>query len=379
MAGRRASIIAVVAVLLIITSVGLAVWAISARNDANLATEELQKARAAATYERELARLATVNERLTMDSEETAGAQLRVADSRRIAALSQLRRGNHLDRALILAVEAIDRENTLESRSSLLDALLTEPRVTAFLHRSGGDVTSVAFRSDGKTLAVGYGADHRSGGVVLRNTQTLAPFDDKASAFTEGNVTELAFSPDGSIIAASFQPTYGLINVGGAVLWDARTGKRLTDKPLAVTEGSAYSIAFSPNGETLAAGYDGGVLLWDARLRRRLGENPLYVCGEFTTRLAFSPNGKTLAVGYSYSAGRAPFGDVALVDVDLESWKNRARKIANRNLTGEEWRQFFPDTPYHATFNNLPAPPEERVSDTSRPEIGESRVSNNKQ
>ena len=42
---------------------------------------------------------------------------------------------------------------------------------------------------------------------MLRNTQTLTPLADKALAFTEGNVTELAFSPDGSIIAASFQPT----------------------------------------------------------------------------------------------------------------------------------------------------------------------------
>jgi WD domain, G-beta repeat/WD40-like Beta Propeller Repeat len=163
------------------------------------------------------------------------------------------------------------------------------------------------------------------------------------------------------------------------VFWNARTGARLTDKPLEVTEGTAYSIAFSPDGHTLAAGYDGGVLLWDARLRRRLGENPLYVCKEFATNVAFSPDGKTLAVGYSDLAGRAPFGDVALLDVDLESWKNRARKIANRNLTRDEWHQFFPDTPYHATFNDLPAPPEERMSNTSRTGIGVSEASDNKQ
>jgi WD40 repeat protein len=211
-------------------------------------------------------------------------------------------------------------------------------------------LSHLAFSPDGTTLAVGYGADRRSGGVVLWNAQALTPFVDKALAFTEGNVTELAFSPDGSIIAASFQPQHELIGVGGVVFWNARTGARLTDKPLEVTEGTAYSIAFSPDGHTLAAGYDGGVLLWDARLRRRLGENPLYVCKEFATNVAFSPDGKTLAVRYSDLAGRAPFGDVALLDVDLESWKNRARKIANHNLTRDEWHQCFPDTPYHATF-----------------------------
>ena len=59
--------------------------------------------------------------------------------------------------------------------------------------------------------------------------------------------------------------------------------------PLAVTEGPG-AYAFSPNGETLAAGYDGGVLVWDVRLRRRLGENPgSTVCKEFATRAAFQP------------------------------------------------------------------------------------------
>ena len=230
-------------------------------------------------------------------------------------------------------------------------------------------LSDLAFSPDGKALAVGYGADRRSCGVVLWNAQTLTPIADKALAFTEGNVTELAFSPDGSIIAASFQPQYGVLSVGGEVLWNARTGNRLTDKPLEVAEGSADSIAFSPDGQTLAAGCDGGVLLWDTRLRGRLGENPLFVCKEFATNLAFSPDGRTLAVGYTDLVGLAPFGDVALIDVDLESWKNRARKIANRNLTRDEWHQFFPDTPYHATFNNLSAPPEERVSNTTRIEI----------
>ena len=155
MVGRRASIAAVVAVLIVVATAGLAVWANRARINANFATEELKKARASATYERERARMATANERLAKDNEETARAQLRIADSRRIAATSQLQRGSHLDRALILAVEAIDRENTLESRSSLLDALLTDPRVTAFLDRPGRSVRSVAFSPDGKTLVAG--------------------------------------------------------------------------------------------------------------------------------------------------------------------------------------------------------------------------------
>ena len=48
-------------------------------------------------------------------------------------------------------------------------------------------------------------------------------------------------------------------------------------------EGAVTSVAFSPDGKTLAAGYGGGVgggggvVLWDAAGRKRLAEDPLAV------------------------------------------------------------------------------------------------------
>ena len=82
----------------------------------------------------------------------------------------------------------------------------------------------------------------------------------------EGYVTSVAFSPDGKTLAAG----YGVGGVGGGVvLWDAAARKRLADDPLPVKEGDVSSVAFSPDGKTLAAGYGvgvggGGVVLWDA-------------------------------------------------------------------------------------------------------------------
>ena len=50
---------------------------------------------------------------------------------------------------------------------------------------------------------------------------------------------------------------------------------------------------------------------------------------------------------------------MVLWDVDLESWQRRAARIANRNFTREEWRQYFPDeTTYRPTFPELPVPQE---------------------
>src|SRR5208337_4543191 len=121
-----------------------------------------------------------------------------------------------------------------------------------------------------------------------------------------------------------------------------------------VTEGDVRSVAFSPHGKTLAAGYGGfgggGVVLWDVADRKRLGEGPLAVTKGGFRSVVFSPDGKTLATVYDSGGG------VVLWDVDLESWKRKAGKIANRNFTRDEWRQFFPDKPFHRTFRKLPWP-----------------------
>ncbi len=62
----------------------------------------------------------------------------------------------------------------------------------------------------------------------------------------------MAFSPDGKTIAAGFDGP----NVGGVVLWDMAARKRLADEPLPVNEGDVKSVAFSPDGKTIAAGFD---------------------------------------------------------------------------------------------------------------------------
>ena len=111
-------------------------------------------------------------------------------------------------------------------------------------------------------------------------------------------------SPDGRLIAVGLKEQ-------GIALWDAR---KLTPvgAPLLDTGGEVKSLAFSPDGKTLAAVTETTLTLWDVASRSRLHE-PLYA-GHPALVLAvgFSPDGATLATASSDLGLR--FWDVATGD-----------------------------------------------------------------
>jgi WD40 repeat protein len=150
----------------------------------------------------------------------------------------------------------------------------------------------------------------------------------------------VAFSPDGKTLAsADFD---GTIQV-----WDVATHRQLGDA-LSGHTGPVWSVAFSPDGKTLAsANNDGTIRLWDVVSRQPLGD-PLRGHTGLVWSVAFSPDGKTLA---SASSDRT----IRLWDVSLESWIARACRIAGRNLSQDEWNQFVdPTRPYERTCAEFP-------------------------
>jgi len=120
-----------------------------------------------------------------------------------------------------------------------------------------------------------------------------------------------------------------------AALLDGLQGSDLRlDAFLRGHSGFVMSVAFSPDGKTLASGsYDNTVILWDVAKRQQVGA-PLAGHSSSVTSVAFSPDGKTLVSG-SYDK------KVMLWDVDVQSWVARAKRIANRELTTEERRQYL--------------------------------------
>ena len=204
-------------------------------------------------------------------------------------------------------------------------------------HQRG--VTQLAFSPDGQTLASGTLDD-----VILWNVGTGRP----RGRPQPGSVS--AFSSDGKVVAVA--PAPGAASPRTIVLRDMSTNQPVGE----ITIGDAdvvLAMAFSPDARTLAisnAGPGGPAFtFWDVARAERLGP-PMQWPGGRAFVLAFNPDGKTVATG-------SEDGRLAVWDIDPASWRERACRIANRNLTYEEWAQFLGDEPYRMTCAGLPADP----------------------
>ena len=146
----------------------------------------------------------------------------------------------------------------------------------------------------------------------------------------------VAFSPNGHTLASG--------DIGGAIrLWNTTepAHPRPLGHALARAAVAVVSVAFSPNGHMLASGdYDGAIRLWnitDPVHPHPIGQ-PLIVSTAALGSVAFSPDGHTLASG-------SLDGTTRLWNLDLEYAIQRICAAAG-GLNPRQWHQYIPQLPY---------------------------------
>lgn len=209
-----------------------------------------------------------------------------------------------------------------------------------------GAVAHLTFSPDGHALA-SVSEDGARLWSLAGHELSSVPFYAPAVA---ASVQSVAFSPNGKLLASGLYD--GTIVLWDTATGERRIQLRpasaapeasaVAVSPFAPSRVAVTAVAFSPDGSLLAAGaFDGGLTLWDTTTGLALAP-PLRIHEESISSLSFSPSGAALA---SVSA------DIPLVvwSLDVDTWIADACAAAHRNLTEGEWKQYLGDSPYHPT------------------------------
>ena len=250
-----------------------------------------------------------------------ASREARLSSSRELAAAAISNLDADPERSILLALQGVSVEHTLESEDALHKAVLAS-HVRLNLRGHTDALTGVAVSPDGTRIATssvdgtvklwdaitgkeiitlrGHSDSVWSVAFSPNGSQLVTASSDKTakiwdvatgkvlvtlSGHTEG-ITRAVFSPlDGAKVATASDD-------GTAKVWDVKSGKKLLS--LSGQSGWMNSVAFSPDGARIATAQGGGIVkVWDATN----GDELLKLSGHMgnVNMVVFSPDGKRLA------------------------------------------------------------------------------------
>jgi WD40 repeat protein len=177
---------------------------------------------------------------------------------------------------------------------------------------------SVAFSPDGRTIAAGSGEyeledppkivlwDNGSGQI-----KRILSVPSARRKFEPTGVMSVKFSPDGTSLAGA--STSWDSDASEIELWDVRTGQLRQSTPTAFAEGQINDVAFSPNGKYLAS-VGSAVTLRDGRTGKLLR---IHRTSSSVDAVAFAPNGRSLVTSRQGPSrpGQASRSDLSVWDL----------------------------------------------------------------
>jgi WD40 repeat protein len=236
---------------------------------------------------------------------QAAQSQQRAAITRQLVSEADTVRDTDPRLALLLGIAADNIRSSGETQASLLNTL-TATGYAGTLETNSGPVNSIAYSPNGRILvSVGdktlivwdvtrIGHPRRLGQAITSEKTPTAPFLESITS-EEPSTTSAVFAPNGRILATTREDNM-------VILWDLTdptAPHRLSQAVMPTRFRSGLnSVAFSPDGRTLAAGWQDKVSLFDVSdpaKPRPLGPPLTHRSGSGSITAVFAPDGRTLA------------------------------------------------------------------------------------